>query len=101
MTLSSQDINWLAGIFEGEGWFGWDARNHSTKSYIGMTDKDIIDKIQNLLRGAGSRHTRFRPNSRKELYELTISGVDAAGLMMTIYSLMGTRRQEQIRRALE
>jgi hypothetical protein len=67
-----------------------------------MTDKDVVLRIANLL-GFGSIHQVGHDTNKfstKPQYRWETSGVRAAGLMMTLYTLMGERRQAKIRELL-
>lgn len=61
-----------------------------------MTDKDIVDRAAKLMQctiqGPYQRHgTTYKP-----VYRLAVYGRYAISWMMTLYSLMGYRRQEKI-----
>ena len=92
--MNLKDIYWIAGILEGEGSFG----KNNTTVYItlGMTDKDVVDKFHTLVKFGSRNEFRHNEPNRKVLYRWTGAGRDAAALMMTIYTLMGTRRQARI-----
>ena len=54
-NLTIAEIAWLAGIIEGEGWFGFGwaynlARRHiySPRIDVQMIDRDVIEKIANI-----------------------------------------------------
>lgn len=106
--ITASQIHWIAGLLEGEGTFtkttpaSQSLGSHSVRVGFSSTDQDVTLKIANLL-GFGSIH-RVMPKtnkwSPKEQFRWETSGVRAAGLMMTIYSLMGKRRQEKIRELL-
>jgi hypothetical protein len=64
-----------------------------------MTDKDIIKRAADLLRG----HVYARPApdpSRKPQWRAQVKGPQAAGWMMTMYPLLGIRRRQQVRHAV-
>lgn len=92
-----RDITWVAGILEGEGYFGF--RNSPTIR-LSMTDKDTVEKIKNLM--ARNRIVyKFRSPSENpkhgQKYTFSIHGTTAIQWMMTIYSLMSIRRKAKIR----
>lgn len=66
------------------------------KVQISMTDKDIIQRVADIL-GVKSFWTRqpARPGW-KVSYQLTVNGQRAVDLMMRIRPMMGERRREQI-----
>ena len=60
--MSPTQIAWAAGLFEGEGCMSiQDRRNRQTgyRLSIEMTDKDIVERFQNLM-GVGNITTRQR-----------------------------------------
>lgn len=101
--MKSTDIAWLAGLLEGEGTFGIQKTGGykgTIKIGLQMTDKDTVEKASDLLGG-----TLWGPHgpygvSKQVTYQTSIFGTKAASWMMTVYSLMGERRQEKIRSLL-
>ena len=97
--ISPQQIAWLAGILEGEGYF-------QAKPFIAiglqMTDKDVMARAAELM-GSYSALKRWKSGKHigKHIYTTRIHGPLAAGIMMTIWGFMGERRRERIRSALE
>ncbi len=57
LTLSKFDLGWLAGILEGEGYFGYRYNKHKDTAYLdcsitmSSTDEDIIDRLHNMFPG--------------------------------------------------
>ena len=97
MTVAVRDLAWAAGILEGEGYFG--LRPQGITAALSMTDKDVVDRFHAIF-GFGSRTERKLP-SGKTAYTWTVTNqTDAAGLMMTMLSLMGERRQARIKECL-
>jgi len=106
--IKTSDIHWLAGLLEGEGCFGV-VRNRpkdkpGVRTYpritLGMCDNDVVLRAQKLMGGTLSQ--RPAKENRKPVLTLSIQRQAlAAGWMMTLYPLMGARRQEKIRTLLE
>lgn len=95
--MKTSDIYWLAGLLEGEGSFQW---YHSTPIIrVEMTDKDIIERATALLNPIYEIRVRQLP-SGKESFRVVTSTSLAVQWMMTLYPLMGRRRQESIEYAL-
>jgi hypothetical protein len=96
-----EDIAWLAGIFEGEGSFMQLKKFPGVPVMsIGMNDEDVIAKVAKLC-GVDYHMTTYGPNKTKR-YQFMIRGRARAGrLMGAMYPLMGERRQEQIKKALQ
>ena len=98
MTVATRDILWLAGLIEGEGSFRG-AKNGYVGIMLGMTDEDIIDRAAHIMQGP--KVVVERKQGYKTMFRLTIYGPRAAGWMMTLYTLMGNRRQAKIRECLK
>jgi hypothetical protein len=64
-----------------------------------MCDLDVIQKIRSIVSPSSKIYPRISEKYRTQ-YEITVSGKVAAQWMMTIYSLMGSRRREKIREVL-
>lgn len=106
--ISTAQIHWIAGLLEGEGTFtkttpaSQTLGSCSIRVGFSSTDQDVTLKLANLL-GFGSIH-RITPKtnrwSSREQFRWETAGIRAAGLMMTVYTLMGKRRQEKIRELL-
>src|SRR5437867_12970466 len=92
-----KDIIWLAGLLEGEGWFGF---NQSPRITINMTDLDVIERVRKIFRTNNKITTQNKARNYKTSYYLSIFGDQAIQWMMTIYVLMGIRRQSQIREVI-
>lgn len=91
-------IAWLAGLLEGEGCFS--RRGNCITIQLYVSDRDVIEKAQAII-GAPSIGSRRPKNEKhKTCYYWTVSGPEAAAWMMTLYSLMGSRRQERIKELL-
>lgn len=104
MTISVRDIAWLAGLWEGEGTFGF----YNTSQWgaiqlkLAMTDKDVVERAAYLMRGKCAGPYISKTNPRwKPVWHVVFYGHKAAGWMMTLYSLLGERRKKQIEHALE
>jgi hypothetical protein len=104
--LDLKDLYWLAGIIEGEGSMSY--RTVGKYQYpwvrVAMTDEDVIRHCYEVS-GIGYMHGPYlynkRPN-RKPIWQWAVAQqTQAVGLMMTLYTLMGERRQAQIRRVLD
>lgn len=62
-----------------------------------MTDKDILQHLQSILK-IGNIYGPYSNRRNKPIYRWDVNiQKDAAGLMMTLYPLMGRRRQIKIR----
>ena len=105
MPFQMSDLHWLAGWVEGEGCFdarvAWRRKDgspyHSPRISIGCTDKDVAAKAHNMLGGSFYTETcgRYKP-----MYRVVIQGKKAIGWMMTLFSLLGKRRQSKIKEVI-
>jgi len=101
MAVSTMDIAWMAGLLEGEACFCIGRRKVKDKEYkrvlisLVMTDHDVMRKAGKLF---GAEPAPLKPVklSTKPLWRLSICGTRAIEWMMTIYPLMGERRQNKI-----
>lgn len=101
--IAVADLHWLAGLLEGEGYFGDHAGGKAGRRYIRislkMTDKDVVERAAALL---GTKVHRYSwsadRNPKHSVAWVTQVGQQdrAAGWMMTLYPLMGARRRARI-----
>ncbi len=106
--LTTTDIAWGAGLFEGEGYLslnGSRSSRHATPRSpllgIGMTDEDVIRKFRDLF-VPGMRIYSYQPkiDHYKRSYQIKVTGKRAVGLMLTFFSFLGSRRRERIKELL-
>lgn len=86
------DIAWLAGLLEGEGYVS--IKNVSASIGLGMTDKDVVEKVGGLL-DAKVRKTRGT-SGHKDLYRVEVHGDRAIAVLVLIRPWMGERRTKRI-----
>jgi hypothetical protein len=105
MSVTVRDIVWLAGFLEGEGFFTLvDGKGILMAS--DSTDLDVIEHAARIVSmpkvygpyGNGVSKNTGIPHKLK--YRVQVHGKKAASWMMTLFPLMGTRRKEQIKKAL-
>ncbi len=95
---------WLAGLLEGEGWFGWHdhRRGRYPRVALAMADRDTVDKAARIM-GLGVRQkpgARDRPN-RLPMWSVRATGKRAEAVMRAVLPHMGERRAERIRSLLD
>lgn len=90
---TSRDIAWAAGIFEGEGYCRFGTGSQAV--LIGQKDGWVLERLQLFFGGSIGPP---RPNG---VCGWLLTGARARGFLMTIYSFLSPRRQEQARRALQ
>lgn len=102
--METKDIYWIAGLLEGEGWFGI-TQNHALVISIAMSDLDVMEKAARLLKVNPpisqnlTNQKQYKPYW-KQSFKISVCRA-AASWMMMLYPLMGERRKEQIRESLK
>jgi hypothetical protein len=97
--VTLRELDWVAGLLEGEACFRWDGRNPII--WLGMTDQDVCACVAAILNT--TVRGPYNPPSRRHVkptYRVLVCGTAAVGWMMTLYSLMCSRRQAKIREVL-
>ena len=101
--LTDLELGWLAGLLEGEGYFGLrsDSGTHQVK--LEMTDEDVVLRALILIqRITGNQHniTEVNRKDKKAHYQPTfviaLYGKDATKVMKKVVKLMGWRRRQKI-----
>lgn len=98
------DLGWLAGLWEGEGHFGYD---RTQLAHLRMTDEDTILKCKSLIERTFSLpkpitllYSHTGRSNESETYGIQTYGATARALMRLVLPLMGKRRRAQIWRSL-
>jgi hypothetical protein len=102
MTIDMKELYWLAGLIEGEGSFTFTNTPHGyPRVKVKMTDEDVVRRCQTVS-GVGKVSGPHSNGDLKPSWTWVVQRHShAAGLMMTLYTLMGERRQEKIRECLQ
>jgi len=88
------DLIWLAGLMEGEGWFG--ARPSGLpRLSIEATDRDVVGRAAMLMDGKVRARLQRNPKARPT-YVCEISGESAVEVMQALLPHMGARRSSKI-----
>ena len=96
--ISTRDLEWAAGFLEGEGSFLASKSGLSVRAP--QVNPEPLLRLKRLY-GGSVYHYDYRRNARQStVYIWTVTASTAAGLMMTLFSLMSDKRKEQIKRAL-
>ena len=97
-----QQLIFLAGVFEGEGWFGIQRdyykgkpKNPRASLEVGMTDSDIIQRFQYYINSNGNVYLPKRQKGKKQSFKFSIKGYRALHLMEEMLPYLGIRRKEQ------
>lgn len=88
-------ITWAAGLYEGEGSCRRVSRN-SSQVHLGQKDRWVCDRMKALFGGSITE----RPMNGQPFYEWHIHGARARGFLMTMFSFLSPRRQEQVKASL-
>jgi hypothetical protein len=98
--VTPRQIEWAAGFLEGEGSFRW-TRTRSPFALVsaGQVQREPLERLQAIFGGQIYARPRHESN-RQDFWQWQKAGGGAAGIMMTLYSLMSPRRKDQIRTAV-
>ena len=111
LVLSETDIAWIAGLLEGEGTFGLDARSVRRSKVstappapyikIAMTDEDVIQRFSGLVKKSYFSPKRGTKTGKK-VYIVHIGDRETLNsLLPKIYPYLGKRRQPQVQKCLD
>lgn len=94
---TTRDLEWAAGFLEGEACF----RRTSTSENISVSqvDAEPVVRLLEIFGGRALKLPRIQPHN--DVWIWSISGARARGVMLTLYSLLGQRRKQQIQKALK
>ena len=103
-AMDHDDIIWLSGILEGEGWFSKSTEKNPSNIIVGMntTDYDVAERVAGILGVSvvNRSHGPKAPDYWKPSYLVRASGKRAYLWMTTLQPLMSQRRQKAIEAAL-
>lgn len=99
--MKPEDIGYMAGIFEGEGWIVTNKRSGARLS-VAMTDFDVIEKLHSQT-GIGRLHGPFiKKTGKKPQLEWNVNRQkDLADLLNAILPFLCDRRTIRVGEALE
>lgn len=106
LSLKETDIAWLAGLFEGEAYFGLDSRSSTRYKVstsppspyirIAMTDEDVIERVSKLVNKPYFTPRRLTA-TKKQVYICHIGDRSTLKLLLPrLLPYMGLRRQKTI-----
>ena len=98
--ISTRQIYWTAGFMEGDGSFTFSKAGNLAVT-AGQVQRWPLEKLQGLYGGSIYEKKIDTRHNSQQAYVWTLTGSAAAGIMMTLYSLMTEKRKEQIRKALD
>ena len=95
-----RDLEWAAGFLEGEGNFRGASKGEGTaRVRCSQCNREPMDRLVALF-GGSLTHIKKRTPNRQDVWQWQLSGARARGVMLTLYTLMSTKRKEQIAGAL-
>lgn len=99
--IPEPEVNWLAGLLEGEGSFltGTPSAPNAPAISMAMVDADVVRRAADLL-GVNRIFARKGKGKAQDSYQFRLRGRRAVDAMRQLHPLMGSRRQAQIQRAL-
>src|SRR5665213_2081216 len=106
MIERDHEIYWIAGFLEGEGCFGWygehrkfPARRTKWLGYpcvvVSQNSREPLERVEASFPGGTLRLNSILRG--KEHWEYRVNNEVAIDIMVAVYPLMSTRRQERIR----
>lgn len=101
MTSNTAQVAWLAGLCEGEAYFG--APGGRPRVRIRMVDRDVVERVAEVVgRNKVQRETYWsdRNPEVKPIYTWVTDGGPAVELMRALLPYMGERRAARIREIL-
>lgn len=100
--MTRDELNWLAGLLEGEGSFmkGPPSAPNTPSVSVHMTDLDVVERVTKLFGMGFILEPKKQRDHHKKSYLSRVRGQRAIDLMILLRPLMGERRKSQIDRAL-
>ncbi|MFN8372332.1 MAG: hypothetical protein U0694_05570 [Anaerolineae bacterium] len=103
MNLDNPTLYWIAGLLEGEGYFGlasYRGTNSTPNIAINMTDVDVIARVASIW-GVQPVKVHAQQIHWHDTYLARLRGAKADQFMHLIFPMMGQRRQAQIKSVLQ
>jgi hypothetical protein len=103
---SVKDLHWAAGFLEGEGCFGSRKRKQKRGNtwYLrvtaGQVNKEPLERVQKMFGGVMRLRKKAKAH-HKDCWIWYTDGSRARGIALTLYPLMSSLKQAQIRRGLQ
>ena len=92
------DLYWAAGFLDGEGSFIFTNPNHTACIQAGQKGIELLLRLKKMF--GGSICTCIGGINKNRYFKWSMQGIGAAGVMMTLYTLMSQKRQEQIKKTI-
>lgn len=100
--MDTNEIAWLAGLFEGEGCVSFHGKNE-VHLVINMTDQDVMERVHKLTGFVGSfRFYESKNPNHKDTWNWAVGERDQVIMLITLLlPWMGERRSRKMKAALE
>lgn len=92
-VIAVNELYWAAGFIEGEGWF---ESSSSFRAACAQKQREPLERLQRIF-GGNITQSKIKTGI---IFLWRVHGSRAAGVMMTLWPLMSTRRQQQIETTL-
>jgi hypothetical protein len=96
-----QKLIFLAGVFEGEGSFGFWGKEHKANRYlraqIRMCDEDIVVRFIDYFKLGCITTNLPKKKNHNRSWKWTVSGNKAIDVMLQLAPFLGIRRQEKFK----
>ncbi len=96
---STRELEWAAGFLEGEACFSIAQRTSRCESiHASQVNKEPLEKLWYMF--GGSLRMKAPRKNQQSYWHWQVTGARARGIMLTLYSLLSDKRQNEIRFAL-
>lgn len=99
MQMNRDDLMWLAGLCEGEAYFGARKDTGLPRISVEATDRDVVGRVATLI-GGKVRARLQRSDRSAPTYVTEVGGQKAISVMTTLLPHMGARRSTKILKIL-
>jgi hypothetical protein len=101
LLTEREKLLFLAGVFEGEGSFGFWSSGYKGKRYFGftikMTDKDIIERFIEFFKLGRIEKAKIYKDHHKQAYVWRLTGKKAINVVLPLVPYLGIRRKEKFK----
>ncbi len=89
------NLQWVAGILEGEGCWSYNTSTNAMRITCIMVDEDILARVQAVV--GGTLHGPYLHSQGKPTYQLGINKqAEVRKVTADLYPYLGSRRKDQI-----
>ncbi len=101
LSPSVNDIYWAAGFLEGDGWFGLKKNGYEDYERVvaSQVQKEPLEKLKAMF-GGRLNFCKTKKSTYNDVWTWNVNGIRARGVMLTLFSLLSTKRKSQIKLSL-